>query len=327
MPKISVIVPAYNAEKYIEKCIDSIIDQTFDDFEIIVVNDGSKDGTLNLLNAYKKKFPELIKVIDQKNQGLSMTRNNGIKVADGDYLIFVDSDDYIKPDMLEVLYNKAVSGGFDVVASDVDCIYPDKTMLIKSGITEDKKDLSIEDRKNLFFGVYPTVWNKIYKREIFDNEDLFFEPGIWFEDVLFYHKLIVNINSIGFVNKSFYQYVQNLGSITYTYSEKLGDMKFVMDTIVNYYKKQEIFDEYKSELEYMYVRYMFATYIKRLSKAKNLKVFKKGLVFAREAVLKNFPNYKNNYYLCNTGAKGIYLKHFNTFIAYLIYFYEKDRMN
>ena len=326
MPEISVIVPAYNAEKYISKCLDSILGQTFKNFEIIVVNDGSKDNTLALLNEYQLKHPETVKVIDQQNQGLSMTRNNAIKEAKGNYFIFVDSDDYIKPDMLEKLYNAAKDGNFDVVASDVDCIYPDKTIKIDSGVPTNRTSLTQDDKKALFFGVYPTVWNKIYKREIFDNKDLLFEPGIWFEDVLFYHKLIPNINSIGVVKESFYQYIQNTNSITYTYSDKLSDIHFVVNKIVEYYKNYGIFDIYKNELEYMYTRYMLATYLKRLSKAKDIKKFKNGIQFAMESLKMNFPEYKKNPYL-NANIKGLYLKHFNSFFAYIIYFIEKKRLN
>lgn len=327
MPDISVIVPAYNAEKYIEKCLDSILAQTKKEFEIIVVNDGSKDNTLNIINKYQEKYPDIINVIDQHNQGLSMTRNNAIKESKGEYLIFVDSDDFIKPDMLEKLYAKAILSGFDVVASDVDCVYPDKSVLIKSGIKQDIAELSLKDRKDLFFGVYPTVWNKIYKREIFDNKDLYFEPNIWFEDVLFFHKLIPNINSIGFVDESFYQYIQNQGSITYTYSDKLRDICFVMDEIVKYYKQKELFEDYKQELEYMYVRYMFATYVKRLSKSKNKKIFNQRVKEAINAVKTNFPEYKKNIYLNGNGFKNFYLKNFSSFIANIIYIIEKNRMN
>ena len=327
MPKISVIVPAYNAEKYIEKCLDSVLAQTFEDYEIVIVNDGSKDGTLDVLNRYKSEYPERITVISQENSGPGTTRNNAIKAATGDYLIFLDSDDYIKPDMLAILYDKAQSGGFDVVASNVDAIYPDKTICISSGVNGDFKTLTLRDKQNLFLKFYPIACNKIYKREIFQNEDLLFEARIWFEDVLFCHKLLPNINSIGVINESFYYYNQNAGSITYTYSDKLYDINLVMEKTLEYYKKEGIFEDFKDELEYMYVRYMFATFVKRLSKAKDIKIFKKGLAFAFKEVKRNFPNFRKNKYLTSTGAKGLYLKFFNPLLAYLMYFIEKNRMN
>ena len=327
MKKVSVIVPAYNAEKYIEKCLDSVLAQSFSDFEIVVVNDGSKDATLDILKRYQTQYPEKITVISQDNAGLSTTRNNAIRASTGEYILFLDSDDYILPDMLKTLLEKAQSGDFDVVASDVDAVYPDKTVRIASGIDQDLDELSLEEKKKLFFGVYPTVWNKLYKRQIFQNQELFFEPGIWFEDVLFYHKLLPNIKSIGVVKESFYQYVQNAGSITYTYSDKLYDIHLVMEKILAYYKAQGLFEAYKDELEYMYVRYMFATFIKRLSKAKDRKVFQKGLAFAFQEVKRNFPRYRKNKHLTATGAKGLYLKFFNPLLAYATYFLEKNRMN
>lgn len=100
MIKYSFIVPVYNTEKYLKKCLDSLVNQTFDNFEIIIVNDGSIDKSSEIIKKYKEKYSN-IKSIEQKNQGLSMARNNGVKKASGDYLIFVDSDDYIETNLLE----------------------------------------------------------------------------------------------------------------------------------------------------------------------------------------------------------------------------------
>lgn len=325
MIDVSVIVPCYNAEKYLNKCLDSILGQTKKEFEIIAINDGSKDSTLEILNQYKEKYPEFVRVISQENQGLSVTRNNGIMAAEGKYLLFVDSDDYIKPTMLEALYNKAVEGDFDLVASDTDCIYPDKRIVISCNIQGDSKNLTLDEKKALF-NMYPTVWNKLYKKELF-NEELFFYPRIWFEDVLFSHKLIPNIKSIGVVKETFYQYFQNPTSITYTYSDKLCDIFTVVDEVVKYYKEKGIFDTYHDELEYMYVRYLFATYIKRLSKAKNKKKFREGVKVVKNKVNSTFPDYKKNPILAKMGLKGFYLRYFNPLFAGLTYLVEKNRMN
>lgn len=325
MVDISVIVPAYNAEKYIEKCLDSILCQTKKEFEIIVINDGSKDGTMEILNRYGEKYPLQVRVISQHNQGLSVTRNNGIQAAEGEYILFVDSDDYIKPDMLEKLYAKAIEGNYSVVASDVDCIYPDRQMRISSGIDIESTALSLEEKKAVLLNMYVVVWNKLYKRELFGGE-LMFEPGIWFEDVLFSHKLIPNLTSIGYVKESFYRYVQNPNSITYTYSDKLKDMAFVVDKVVEYYKKAGFYETYKDELEFMYARYMLATYIKRLSKARDKERFREGVAFALEKVRSAFPNYKSNKYL-RKSAKGLYLRHFNKFLANIVFVVEKNKMN
>ncbi len=325
MTDISVIVPAYNAEKYIKKCLDSILCQTKKEFEIVVVNDGSKDGTLDILNEYGGKYPETVRVVSQENQGLSVTRNNGVLKAVGKYVIFLDSDDYIKPDMLEKLYNKAIEGDYDVVCSDVDCIYPDRVQTVSSGVDFESADMTIEQKKKMLINMYVVVVNKLYKRELFGG-DMMFEPNVWFEDVLFSHKLVPNIKRISYVNEAFYEYVQNPSSITYTYSEKLKDINVVLDKVVEYYKENGFYDVYRDELEYMYARYMLATFIKRLSKAKDKKRFDEGVAYALAKVKKAFPNYKKNVYL-KKGLKNMYIKHFNKFTATLIYCFEKNKMN
>lgn len=326
MVDISVIVPAYNAEKYLKACLESLVNQTKKDIEIIAINDGSKDNTLEILNEYKNKNPNLIKVISQENQGLSVTRNVGIKNSTGKYVMFVDSDDEIYSELLEKLWNKIQEYSFDVVAFDVDLIYPDKTVTIKSGITENIQSLNKNDRNAYFTDMYCMACNKIYKREIFDDDNMLFVPKTWFEDVLFLHKLIPNLNSVGYIDYSGYKYYQRENSITYTYSDKLIDINNVMENILEYYKQNKFYNEYEAELEYMYVRYMFATYIKRLAKSKNKRKFDEGVEFAKKKVNERFPNYKENIYL-QKGKKAFYIKHFNKFFANIIYILEKNKMN
>lgn len=327
MVDISVIVPVYNAEKYVSACLDSLINQTKKEIEIIAVNDGSKDSSLDILKEYAEKYPDLIKVISQENHGLSVTRNVGIKNALGKYVAFVDSDDEIYPELLERLWNKIEEFPFDVVAFDVDLIYPDKTITVKSGITENKKELKKEDKSTYFIDMYCMACNKIYKKEIFDDENMLFVPNTWFEDVLFLHKLIPNLKSMGYIDYSGYKYFQRENSITYTYSDKLFDINRVMEKILKYYKENNFYDEYKDELEYMYVRYMFATYLKRLAKAKDKKRYKEGMRAAFASVKINFPDYKKNIYLNRKGFKNLYLKNFNKILANMIYHLEKNKMN
>lgn len=113
MPKISIVVPIYNAEKYLERCIQSILVQTYSDFEVLLINDGSKDNSIKICQQYEKK-DNRIKVIDKKNEGVSQTRNQGIKIARGKYIQFIDSDDFIEPNMLEEMLEKAEKEEVDV---------------------------------------------------------------------------------------------------------------------------------------------------------------------------------------------------------------------
>lgn len=327
MIDISVIVPAYNVEKYISSCLDSLLNQTKKEIEIIAIDDGSTDNTLNILNEYKRNNPNKIHVISQNNQGLSITRNNGIKLSTGKYISFVDGDDEIDTNLFKNLWDKLEEFPYDVVAFNVEIIYPNKKIIVNPGITSDIKDFNLDSKKKFLTDMYCMACNKIYKRDLFKDDNLLFTPNTWFEDVLLMHKLIPNLTSLGYLDFPGYKYYQRENSITYTYSDKLKDINFVLEKILEYYKKNDLYSVYKAELEYIYVRYMFATYIKRLAKSKDMQKFNNGIKYSLNCVNKTFPNYKKNIYINKSGLKNLYLKNFNKFLAKIIYYLEKNKMN
>lgn len=325
MKKVSVIVPVYNKEKYIKKCLDSLINQTLQEIEILVINDGSTDGSEQIIKEYESKYKNKMKYFKKNNGGLSDTRNYGIAKAQGEYIIFIDSDDFILDTMLEEMYQKAVQENFDVVACNVMLVYPNKKVIVRTGINESNK-LSLEDKKKILLESYPIVCNKLYKTDILKDQ-IFFKKDIWFEDIVFMFDVIPNVSSIGVIEKPFYQYMQNIDSITYTYNKKLYDFIYNMDGIIEQYKARGIYEEYRDVIEYAYVRYSYATFVKRLAKSKDKKEFLKGVKFACKKVNEKFPNYKKNKYILEKRKKNIYLKHFNLGIANIIYYIEKNKMN
>lgn len=327
MVDISVIVPAYNVEKYISSCLNSLLNQTKKEIEIIVIDDGSTDNTLNILNEYKKNNPSKIHIVSQENQGLSITRNNGIKLSTGKYILFVDGDDEIDINLLKNLWDKLEEFPYDVIAFNVEVIYPNKKIIVNPGITSDIKNFNLDSKKKFLTDMYCMACNKMYKKDLFKDENLLFTPNTWFEDVLLMHKLVPNLTSLGYLDFPGYKYYQRENSITYTYSDKLKDINFVLEKILEYYKKNDLYSIYKSELEYIYVRYMFATYIKRLAKTKNKQKFNNGILYSLNCVNETFPNYKKNIYINKSGLKNLYLKNFNNFLAKIIYYLEKNKMN
>ena len=319
MKKLSIIIPCYNVEKYINKCIDSVLNSTLKDIEIIVINDGSTDNTLKLLKEYKD---DRIIIINRKNAsgGASVPRNEGLKIASGEYITFLDSDDYIDPNMYLEMYNKAVKGSLDLVACDVKAIYPDHEMIIKSEINSKSK---VED---LMIYAYAATWNKMYKREIL--EGLTFTKGMNLcEDVEFLYKVYARVKKVGSINKPYYNYIQRPKSLTYVYDEKIYHVINAMDNVLKYYKDNDLYDKYYDELEYMYVRYCFGTFIKRLAKTKDRKKFNKGIKFVKEKVREKFPKYKKNKYINTKTGKNVYLKNFNKLIANIIFYRERNRLN
>ncbi len=322
MKKLSVIIPCYNVQEYLSKCIDSVIDNELNDIEIILVNDGSKDDTLKIIKEYKKKYKDIIKVVDQENQGLSMARNAGIEVSTGEYITFLDSDDYVDSKMYSSMLEKAYENNFDLVVCGVKMLYPDHELNVSSGVVKDCN--SKEEVKDVMYNFYPAACNKIYKREVIG--DLRFKKGVWFEDVEFMYRLLPHVKSIGIVNEYYYYYLQREGSITYVYNSKLYDFLYNLDGVVEYYKENDFYDEYKEELEYTYVRYLYATFIKRLAKMKDKNEFNRGVDTVVEAVNNKFPEYKKNKYL-GYSKKGLYLKYFNKLIANIVYIVEKNKKN
>lgn len=314
MIKVSVIVPVYNVEKYLEKCLESLVKQTLKEIEIIVVNDGTKDNSQEIIDKYSNKYKN-IKAYKKKNGGLSSARNYGLKYAKGEYVAFVDSDDYVEYDMYEKMYNKAIENNFDIVVCDLKYVYENKSTGAYSNITTDIS--TSEEIKKSMLNIYPAAWNKIYKKSLFQNSVLFKEK-VWYEDVEFLYRLYPYIKSIGVVKKQLYNYVQREGAITKTFDERVFNYVDNWNGIIDFYKKNNFYSEYKEELEFCYVRYLYATFIKTASNFKDKKMYEKAVKTAIENVREHFPNYKKNKYFYKS-LKGLYLLTFSNFIANILY--------
>ena len=315
MTKVSIIVPVYNVEEYLEKCLDSLVNQTLNDIEIIIVNDGSPDNSKKIMETYEKKYPKKIKCFYNENKGVAEARNFGIKKASADLIGFVDSDDWVELDMFEKLYNKSVAGNFDVTICGLNYIYPDKVIVRKPDFDLDIKNKS--QIKKSILNMFPVVWNKLYKKELF--EKVKFNKGIWFEDVEMLYRLWPNIKSIGVVNNYAYNYLQRGNSLSSSFDRRLYDYITNWNIIVDFYKDKKIYEEFQKEIEFCYVRYVYATFIIRMAKCSDKIEFNEAVKVAQENVNRNFPNYKRNKYFYKAGLKGIYMLFFSRTTAGLVY--------
>ena len=309
--KVSVIVPVYNVEEYLSKCLDSLVKQTLKEIEIIVINDGSPDNSQKIIDKYQKKYPN-IKAYKKKNSGLSDTRNMGIKYATGEYVAFVDSDDSVLSDMYLKMYEKAKENGFDIVASDINYVYSDHEEIIKTDPKEDTYDI-----RKAFIDLYPAVCTKIFKRDLLVKNNIYFKSGVWFEDVEFMYRLLPYVNKIGVVHEPFYEYLQREKSITATVSPKIYDYIHNMNGIIDYYQESRLYDKYKKELEYAYVRYIYATFIKTCL-GYDKKEYLKAVDVAIKNVHEHFPKYRRNKYFYKS-LKGLYLVLFSKVLAKILY--------
>lgn len=310
MIKVSVIVPVYNVEDYLERCLESLVHQTLKDIEIIAIDDGSTDRSSEILAKYKK----YIKIITQKNSGVATARNSGLKVAKGEYIAFVDSDDWVSPTMYEDLYNKAKSSDYDVAICKFQ--YADE---FKSwpGVKDINHDvLNLKDKKRYMISMYPVLWNKIYKKEKINN--VRFKDGVWAEDVEFLYRALSKIDTIGFIDTFEYYYFQREKSESRLFDKRVYHYIDNFNGIIQYYKKNHIYDLYKDELEYCYVRYLYATFVKRAASFEDYGEFQEAVDEALDNVKKMFPKYRKNPYFYKS-LKGIYLLMFNKIIAKMVY--------
>lgn len=286
MPKVSVIVPIYNVEKYLEKCINSLLSQTLEDIQIILVNDGSKDNSGNIAREYEKNNKNRIIYVEKENGGLSDARNYGLKYATGDFIAFLDSDDYIEKNAYEEMYNKAIEENADYVECDFIWEFPNKIRV--------DKQYPYKNKKEMLSFVRVVAWNKLIKRQLIIDNNLEFPKGLRYEDVEFTYKLIPFVNRFAYVDKPFIHYVQREDSIANVQNERTAEIFTVLDNVIEFYKKNNIYEEYRNELEYNYARYLLCSSLKRMCKIKDKSIREKLLTESWERLNLNFPNWKEN---------------------------------
>lgn len=237
MTKLSIIVPVYNVEKYLPKCLESLIKQTLKDIEIICVNDGSMDNSLAILKEFASKDSR-IKIIDNQHQGVAKTRNTGIEQSTGEYIGFVDSDDYIDIDFFEKLYNSATKSNSDIAIASIlkhkkfFNIYNAKYTKEETAITIQDKIKLCEDKKHFFF----YAWNKIYHSGFIKENNIKFSEGQIYEDVMFAIKALYYSNKIISVYGTKYHYIEHENSLT-KYKDKTGGKE--QDLVKAYSELQE----------------------------------------------------------------------------------------
>ena len=302
-PKVSIIVPIYNSEKYMNKCIESILNQTLTEIEIILVNDGSTDNSGKIIDNYAKK-DNRIKVIHQQNSGPSVARNKGISTAKGKYIGFVDSDDYIESTMYEELYNNANSKNIEVAM----CSYNEKHLYNKakyvikanldSGSIYEKEDIKNNIistfSKNDNYGFY-SLWNKIYLKEWLLKSNLELDVNRDHgEDWWFNINVFSKLNSFVYIDKELYNYVHsNNNSLMVKYRENQFDLfldgRLKMKEIMP--KEYMDYDEFNKRFIYEFSSYIIRTFKEVKNKEKRKILINK--VLSNEEVInccKETPN-------------------------------------
>lgn len=229
--KISVIIPVYNVEKYLERCLESVLNQTHSNLEIILVNDGSRDSSLQICEKYAM-MDQRIKVISQSNQGLSAARNTGVEQATGEYIAFLDSDDWLELDAYEYLLDALQRSEVDMIVAGIA-----RTSIenVRHSDTFEEEILTQEQYMQRFFkigwqGIEYYVCNKLMKASVV--KEVQFPVGLTAEDVLATFRYILQVDRVLVSNKVVYNYFRNPQSITATFSEKDFDLETIWDMVV-----------------------------------------------------------------------------------------------
>lgn len=303
-PKVSVIVPVYNVEKYIDRCLHSLVNQTLQELEIIVVNDGSPDNSEEIIKKYYAEHKDKVIYLKKENGGLSDARNYGMRYASGEYLAFLDADDYIELNAFEEMYRASNQGTKKIVECDFLFEWPGKTKVDSTGVYKDIKDYLIRGRV--------VAWNKLYKREWINETKVLFPRGLLFEDVSFFFSIVPTLSSVeevGKINKAFVHYVQRDGSISQAEVERAVEICNEYKIAIQYLKENKLFELYKDEIEYRFSKQALLRFtLTKILKEKNKENRKRLLETMWNSVNDEFPNWKRNKYLKDLNIKNIYLK-------------------
>lgn len=281
--KISVIIPVFNSGKYIERCLDSVVNQTYKNLQIIVINDGSTDNSLEMILPYME-LDHRIEVINQINQGVSKARNVGLQKVDGDFVSFVDSDDWIESEMLEKMLQENIRTKADIVV----CNYSvDNNIVGQPALKLPTEKISLLENKNFIIGDYLdgkykesigySAWNKLYKRHL--TLDVQFEDNLSIgEDLLFNLNVFQKVNSISFLNIPLYHYVVNSSSAINSYkSDMCSRYQKTIEELETYVRKFDGHDVLANALkQWIFEAFIFLLYNERKG-ARTYKQLHKGI--------------------------------------------------
>ena len=238
--KVSVIVPVYNTEKYLKKSIDSLLKQNFEDYEIIVINDLSPDNAEEIIKSYNDK--KIVYIKNKTNKGIGYNRNLGIKKAKGEYVCFIDSDDYVKEDFISKMYNYSKENNLDLCVCDYVNVDEDGNKLKEFNLS-DFCITNYEENNKILCEINLAPWNKLYKKDMLVKNKIEFSETLKYEDLSFVALSIKNSKKIGKINEQLNYYTIHNNSETTTRDKRVFDIFKQLDIVRNEYKSGKYLDE------------------------------------------------------------------------------------
>ena len=301
--KISIVIPVYNVEKYLERCLQSVVNQTYQNLEIIVVNDGTKDNSQQIIDFFVEQDSRILPLI-KENGGLSDARNYGLDYVTGKYIFFLDSDDYLELNAIELLYQRAIESKAELIIGYHNRIFENKPSWLEKNFKYQhhlnlEVPQSIFENKEIIVKISNSAWGKLYKSELFLNTDIRYPKGLYYEDLATTFRILATGCKVIDIKENIYNYIIRSGSYMTNGNRNIYDMFKIFDIVIEYYKNLNLHDDFKEELDYLMIHHIGIGTLYRGVKSKsisNYRIYKECCEYMRKQkcnILKN--QYVNNY--------------------------------
>ncbi|MEG1590517.1 glycosyltransferase [Chryseobacterium sp.] len=322
--KVSVIVPVYNVENYLAKCLDSLVNQSLQNIEIVIVNDGSSDGSASIIKQYSEKYPDKVKAFIKENGGLSDARNFGIDQATGDYLGFVDSDDYVSKTMFEEMLNLAEKHNAEMVICNIQKVDEEGNVTQKlTQIPNMPEKIDLETNFSVFSDLSYFACNKLFRKELFADKR--FKKGVHFEDIQLIPQLLLECETIAQTQNFHYQYLERLDSISKTHNEKGLDILKAVEDVEEFFKASKYSSKTK-ELRGFQILEGIYTFLAYLAFVKNETQFYKMSQELEDFIRKRDVKMKDILCYSRFGKNYILSLPLKKTIFYLLFFARQKKL-
>lgn len=284
------------------KCFNSLLSQTLDGIEVLLVNDGTKDSSGRIAKEYADKYPELFHYFEKPNGGLSDARNYAIPFVQGKYIAFVDSDDYVREDMYSLLWQAADKTNAEIIECELEKVWTQKKERIVLPETyTNVKDYMLRSRV--------CAWNKLYKTSWIKDLQVQFPKGLLYEDICFFYKIVPYMKQLPVtVHEPLYYYSQREGSILSTSNKRILEIHDIFRELFNYYSEKGLDKEYYYVIEYKYARTLFKSFLLRMLKMPDKVLAHECIEKSWSILNKECPKWKSNPYMKSCSIDNFYLK-------------------
>lgn len=294
-PIISVIVPIYNVEPYLAACLQSLAQQVQEGIEYLLIDDGSTDASGSQAKQFAQEH-EAFTYYQKPNGGLSDARNFGLKRAQGEYVAFMDSDDWVAPDYYALLLQAAEETQADLVCTDITYVYPNHEAIVKGADFTGSISQQLPDYPKYLLSTFPMAQNKLFRKSVLDKLQLQFPVGLLYEDVAFFYRLYPYLQKITYVPTTGFYYRQRESSIMQEFSERIMEIEDVMLGIREWYKKRNLLKQYEAEIEYSFARHLLFASYGRLMKSPDYQYVHYATKKHWDLVNKYYPRWRKNKY-------------------------------